>query len=562
MAGYKKILWVEDFDSGRQTMDKYDFDQTYVHVVRDFADALLYIKEEYGTFDTVLLDINLELGEVESEEVQKIMGEYLHPNRQFQDIGKRELKDNAGFYVYLYLLHKGFPRDRVCFLTGYKYAEEETRFSVLRRFLEEHGFHKENVWIEYGELLDEINEFMDEPDFADIADGFMASVEQGNTVEAYQYVVDTEKRLVKFSESSFKNEDIYGKWDENFSKTGIKSPDGYNKEVKGEFNDFKGWLKERQTPYYLLRYGVVSACEYLCEKMDENPSFLRFERAFYLPKKNRDLDEQEDQRGERLFSKEYFQGLLLALKEMLPLHEPDGPVKKNIYKQIIRFIAHDWEGAVSVNKYSQVDSDKEQGYKDRTYFSIMKLLRNWSAHNKLIEFTESDVAFFLLVALRSYFRLNNLTESFPVVPYEEILLQVVEPLSAEEKEQKQVRLQQSLQNNEIKLNQQFDQLRQRMIRHYEKQEKVYLSMSVNLYDVLKDIGKDLDDCTVHDLHIMLWYGMCSISFGSFQANIINVKYDYTFINRLIFQKRKENDLFTQLYIRTFEQLLQPEGCQV
>lgn len=559
MNTHKKILWVEDFADGGATMDKFDFDQTYVHVAKDFEDALLYINTEYGKFDTVLLDINLELGNIDGDDVKKIMDDYLHPDHM-KHRGKSYLKDNAGFYVYLYLLHRGFPRDRVCFLTGYKYVEAATDFKSLRIFLEENGLDNQDKVIEDQELVDKIDSFMDEPDFADIADDFMDLIENGETSAAYQYLVETEKKVENVSAVSHSKPDTYGKWDEDFAKTGIKSPIGFNKEYPEEFTKFKDWFNKTATPYYFLRYGLVSACEHLIKELNSpNPTFLRFEYSFFVPKKNRDIHDNGSG-GERLFSKDYFEGLLVALKEMLPLYEPDDQVKKNLYKQMIRFIAHDWEGVVSVNRNSKVQSDKEQGFKDRTYFSIMKLLRNWSAHNKLMEFTEADVAFFLLIAFRSYFRLNTVTEGFPVQLYEEVLLQVVKPLTDDRQKSEYAEMQKRIRGNEIKLNVQFDQLRQRLISHYEKQEKEYYSMSVNLYDVLKDIGNELNDCAVKDLHIMLWYGMCNIEFKNYRENVINVNYNNKFIKILVLENRKRNDLFTQLYVRTFRNLIEePES---
>ncbi len=563
MTIYNKVLWIEDFAEGDQTMDKFDFDQTYVHDVNDFASSLLYINQHYGSFDTVLLDVNLELGDIDDGQVQQIMAEFIHEKhlKKLQR-NRGQLKDNAGFYAFLYLLHKGFPVDRICFLTGYKYVDVNTKFKQLRETMEKHRLHTSNQPIDSGELYEHLEAFMSEADFADIATDFMMFIEEGATTEAYRLLVETEKQVKELDESEDHPKDIYGKWDKDFAATGIKQPIGFSKEIHEEFRNFTGWFKNTQEekPYYFLRYGLVSACDFLLNKLEESERFLRFEDDFYLPKKHKEVLDDSHQERKHLYSKDYFQGLLIALKEMLPLHEPSEQVKKSLYKQIIRFVSHDWEAVVSVNKYSRVFSNQEQGYKDQTYFYIMKLLRNWSAHNKLLEFKEGDVAFFLLIAFRSYFRLNDNRESLPMQDYEYVLLQLVKELDSPAWEKEYNQLQGKFQRHEIKLNEQFDQLRKRIEGYYGKQGKEYYSMSVNLYDVLKDIGNDLPECSGEDLIIMLWYGMCQVTFGNYAANVINVTYHYNQINKLI--RLKKNDLFTHLYVRTFAQLGKPvdNGC--
>jgi hypothetical protein len=545
---FDKCLWVEDFDHGHANPDKFPFDKTYIQHVVNFSDALRVVKSRFGTFDMVILDINLEIGNYDS--VLEQMKEFTHPKHlaTIKKLPRSHLEDKAGFYVYLYLLYMGFPSDRVCFLTGYKEVSiEESSIKKLKFLMETHGIHKENIFVSDLALKEQMITILNQPELADVRGEIFMYMRDGLSAKAYETIVKAEE-IIHSLESSQGKPDLYGKWDRDFIEVGLKSPVGYNKHF--EFGEFQKWYQERvDSKYYLLRYGIYLACEDLKERLND-ANFARFQKAYFLPKVEKDPNQSYFE-SQSLFTKGYFVDMLTSLRDMLPITNPVD--KSTLYKQIVRFISHDWEAVMGVNKGSSVLSRSEQGYKDQTYFYLMKLLRNWSAHNKLLSFKEEDVAFFLIIAFRAYFEMNSQDQSETIQRYEQVLLQVINPLKDSSFEDEHQKLITKVNQGEIKLNDIFDNLRNKMIDYHINQKKRYYSMSVNLYDILQDIGKDLPECCVEDLMVMLWYGMCDIEFYTHGYNIINVKYDYRKINKLL---RRQDDLFTNLYLRLYPKLPQ------
>ena len=127
------------------------------------------------------------------------------------------------------------------------------------------------------------------------------------------------------------------------------------------------WVKTRyENPYSRLRRGIIEACQYLKTLPEDK---LRFDK-FCKDGKNAFLDIDD---------------YLATLENFLPLREPSD--KKTLYKLFIRTLAHEWEDSVEPKALDDKGS--------RAFSRIMKLTRNWIAHNStaiFINLTEQDVA--------------------------------------------------------------------------------------------------------------------------------------------------------------------------
>ncbi len=154
----KSILWIDDFDnqvshirrrSGNQVNDK-DYSLIFapryrkqVVIKRRFYDALHYIFEHYGEFDCVILDIDMNhnFGAIDRENVVWkrffdciSISERLEEDEKGQSVGyiwdeeagnktgkttAEELSRNAGFYLVIFLLTLGFPKERMILFSAF-----------------------------------------------------------------------------------------------------------------------------------------------------------------------------------------------------------------------------------------------------------------------------------------------------------------------------------------------------------------------------------------------------------------------------------------------------------
>ena len=134
---YGDILWVEDFDDGDSSPKETKIGNYYgkysfrVDVQSEMLPLLKKLADEriFSKYSCVVLDINLELGfssvRDEFAEIKKRLEENQirvldEHNVDNDDVIDEIFAKNAGYYVYLYLIRRGFPAERICMLTGNK----------------------------------------------------------------------------------------------------------------------------------------------------------------------------------------------------------------------------------------------------------------------------------------------------------------------------------------------------------------------------------------------------------------------------------------------------------
>ena len=149
------------------------------------------------------------------------------------------------------------------------------------------------------------------------------------------------------------------------------------------------WVKTRfENPYSRLRRGIIEACQYLKNQKDK----LRFDK-FCKDGKNAFLDIDD---------------YLATLGNFLPLREPsDKKTLYKLYKLFIRTLAHEWEESVE---------PKALDDKGSFAFSwVMKMTRNWIAHNSTAIFTnltEQDITYLFICNMRALFDLDDTVQSY------------------------------------------------------------------------------------------------------------------------------------------------------
>ena len=86
-----------------------------------FQDAVRKISENYYQYDFVIFDINLEKGFKESKDDPEYLKDEFkkcHISFDYDKISSKEGQKEAGIYLYLLLLSKGYPIDRMLIYTG------------------------------------------------------------------------------------------------------------------------------------------------------------------------------------------------------------------------------------------------------------------------------------------------------------------------------------------------------------------------------------------------------------------------------------------------------------
>lgn len=127
---YKNILWIDDRDDKDaepeplKWMEHWleDSSETqYIEQVDLFQSAVEKISKNYYQYDLVIFDINMEKGFMESTDKPDYLKEEFkkcHISFDYAKISSEEGKKTAGIYLYLLLLSKGYPLERMLIYTG------------------------------------------------------------------------------------------------------------------------------------------------------------------------------------------------------------------------------------------------------------------------------------------------------------------------------------------------------------------------------------------------------------------------------------------------------------
>lgn len=136
---YKNILWIDDCDDNdagnieiddlEAELDGIDRDDTEiirdyfgdswsdVNLIKEFIPAIEELGKNCFQYDLVIFDMNMQQG-MEPDSFDEIK-KSLEKNRvNVREKGWDEFCSNAGIYLYLYLLNKGYPNNRMVIMTG------------------------------------------------------------------------------------------------------------------------------------------------------------------------------------------------------------------------------------------------------------------------------------------------------------------------------------------------------------------------------------------------------------------------------------------------------------
>ncbi len=371
-----KILWIEDQESENKNLFGGEFYKKNVIRANSFKSAIEELKEIEIKYDFVIFDLNLE-----KWSDFKNLKKYIPHQEELS-------KEQAGYDLYLSIAFSGFPKDRILFLTHNTESSEYTQnFGIdnldgIDNFIAQHDLE---LSIEQEQELIELE---NQRNIEDIKTWFMNNFEIKNIEENNKQQENTYDELVKLCENAR-----------------IELPTCINKNNKEEFDK---WLEENtvisenagnyiskeEKQYITLRRGIIEGCNYICNKLPEYVHLLNEE----LSKLNTEL---RNARGQE--SKENLKEKIK--KKTNEIKHAENNDYKRILKQAKKFFSLKMQDSNLKDDYydflSNISSPWDSYRGEENHNKIVKLVRNWTAHNLLSREDDLNVKFigFLFIVL-------------------------------------------------------------------------------------------------------------------------------------------------------------------
>jgi len=175
---------------------------------------------------------------------------------------------------------------------------------------------------------------------------------------------------------------------ESFGNAKIEAPEIFR---KGDIRVGDWTCDQRAEKYIRLRRWVIIACQIIHDRL------ILKETRYRLP----NLPSVQD--GQ--LSEEHATMLLETLPMLLPLAPSRTEDKHLAFRIFVRTLTQDWD------KINLGDIRKKPS---KSFHSVLKHARNWTSHDSkaLSKIEELDVAFLFLLAMRSAFEFDDITEDF------------------------------------------------------------------------------------------------------------------------------------------------------
>lgn len=389
----KRVLWLEDIKKEEFNQDPFSEDEyRLVRTMEEMLDTIDH--DEMFNYDLVILDINMEEGVCSGAEkiVSRLKAGGLYFSEE-EDINEL-IRSRGGYFIFLYLLKKGFPSDRIAFLTGNPNvlssishlgkASETVDADKVYDLLTDTGFIDKSRDPDFiiddwrtdnaAALEEKLPLSFINMQLSDLSDDILEKSEKGpvDDAEMRAFVIERFRELFQNNrESNRLNEesgaqDILTQHIEKFHFANLEMIQYFakmGKEVEAGHNwdDFKNWYSQRRDNFRVLRWLTLSLCDLLLGLFESRDSVNVF--GFVdCPVKRLNLDSAKIAIGQlqRIFSDArrsddnsvYLQALTAASN---PFDETDTKsVTSMLAKQIRNYCAHNYffkNGGITEQEY-------------------------------------------------------------------------------------------------------------------------------------------------------------------------------------------------------------------
>lgn len=367
-----RYLWIEDFNEGyneselkSKWIEYYNLTASDLIIKKTLNSALKYIDENPDGFDTVLLDINLPIGEsIEGKDYRDYLREIV--SEKYLNMDSDDIQRKAGFLIFLKLmLDLRFPKERIVFLTGNVDLSKIMEIDNIISFYSYYLYDKKmRTYEEFMEAIDKVDEDYDyyesckvdlKREYPELYKKLEDVIERENDIKEWINLLRAEKEKIlamkRASENPLKPRgNTYNRMEPVFIEAGFNPPRAFEKpteSVYDKFNwEFLEWKKTIEHPYYELRSSIVEMCQILINRLkemddEEADKFIIFNKLYL---NSYTVDDKKN-----MYSRKYFQELLQYIQRLFPCSFPaTEKERRSIYRQVIKEISHDWETAITV----------------------------------------------------------------------------------------------------------------------------------------------------------------------------------------------------------------------
>lgn len=372
---FRRILIINDDDTEEQFYKKYDNLQKYKDMIsycNDPIKAFEYITSKYFYgFDKIILDIKIEW---------EVPEKYIPQLNEYVDV-KALNNANKGFLMFMYLVARGYPINRIAFLSAY-IKEKDEELEEKTRILEEIKTWKKRAAEQDSWLMQNMDQI---PSLK----GRIIRILKNNSyrgIKAYEeikkiLIQDIDTGSFQDSQSGIREEmedteSFFGL----LSQTGLIVKNQINKKDKDKLEE---WIEKEKTEdhknYYMFRNMVLNVCEYV---MNKSPNI-------YKDIKNVNLKNN--------YPPDYFEELMKKIQHQISAFKEDEDMEKIAESTVGNLVA--FGESISKTPITYTNPPKED-INHHALTMLLKNTRNWYAHGRLKKIGIAFCEFIFLSSVR------------------------------------------------------------------------------------------------------------------------------------------------------------------
>lgn len=408
----ERILIVNDDDKWETFLVKYGIEgelKEEIVYCESIAEALECVMDQEKFYcDKILLDIKMQWsGE----------GRYDEEIRKYIDLEmmKREHEKYGGFILFMYLLARGFPIDRIAFLSAYIMPDDskEKQKQAILKFIKNEGQrrtkatdtkiiemsrkipllekHIEMLFSQFPQkgrkVYEEIQRVLEE----DLGRG------DGQPIADKEPITDRNTTEPDMTEKNSQDKAAAGDFLEKIAKVGLNIKK-IAKESGGKGNrDLKQWFDGLDEPqinrYYKFRATALNICDRMIvyyagleQEIAEKETYnlVKTKGIYRYTKQVRDVLEKYPPR--------YFVGMLENVKNALVINADEKKLSE-ICNHVVDNLIGYWEAFMACY------SEEREEWQKSSATMVMKFTRNWKMHNLIKK--DIDIHFMCFVFLVS-----------------------------------------------------------------------------------------------------------------------------------------------------------------
>jgi hypothetical protein len=435
-----RFLWIEDCNGGDSTQtaniekwkEYFGIEKEERYTTLEDTLEFLEVRENWKKFDAILIDIRFPICKRGNKDEFCVFKKYFDTiiTKEKYDEYTETAKDNkqdasSGILLYLALVFRyNFPQSKIAFISANIDGTDERLYplKIMKEYI-----YKAKLQEKLSE--DEIIGFGDESerlyrryckDLGKSEEDFkFETADEINwnsiDVEYYMKLIFRLEDIEREFTQKYENEGgglKYNSVKEEFKKIGLVIPQGFEKPWGGESIKkswyFDAWKKSINDDYLIIRTNIIVMCSGILNLLEEGEEerineFIQPYKSIVKDKKSMD---------EYICDIKYY---LNSIIECLPITywANSDEALLQMYKRLSREIISIFDNINIPEKLSIINHAK---------CKVLKICRNWMAHNCISNINSKDIVFIFLLAMSSLFDVKYIEDSCIYYKSEEELI--------------------------------------------------------------------------------------------------------------------------------------------